>query len=129
MFSLQALEEVELVPPELADEDVRLLPMWALKSFRMDGMRSEAPDAETFDLEKELEQRLGRKCEHLLGLARLIGLKEIKESIRHTRNFIEVQSKTQRRDVNEFQHGVTCLKNIALRQILAILCFCHAIFK
>ena len=30
-LSLEALEEVELVPPELADEDVRLLPMWALK--------------------------------------------------------------------------------------------------
>lgn len=63
----QALEEVELVPPELADEDVRLLPM------------SEAPDADTFDLEEELNQ--------------LIGLKEVKESIRHTRNFIEVQKR------------------------------------
>ncbi|CAJ1402291.1 unnamed protein product [Effrenium voratum] len=61
----QALEEVELVPPELADEDIRNLQV------------SEAPDAESFDLELELEQ--------------LIGLKEAKESIRHTRNFIEVQ--------------------------------------
>ncbi|CAK9019211.1 unnamed protein product [Durusdinium trenchii] len=63
----QALEEVELVPPELADEDVRMLPM------------SEAPDTEQFDLEAELEL--------------LVGLKEVKESIRHARNFIEVQKR------------------------------------
>jgi len=63
----QALEEVELVPPELADEDVRMLPM------------SEAPDPDAFDLEEELNQ--------------LIGLKDVKESIRHTRNFIEVQKR------------------------------------
>lgn len=55
--------------------------------------RSEAPDAETFDLEKELEQPLGSKSSSLGP--RLIGLKEIKESIRHTRNFIEVQSETK----------------------------------
>eukprot|EP00930_Biecheleria_cincta_P022270 TRINITY_DN16279_c0_g1_i2.p1 TRINITY_DN16279_c0_g1~~TRINITY_DN16279_c0_g1_i2.p1 ORF type:complete len:839 (+),score=233.83 TRINITY_DN16279_c0_g1_i2:75-2591(+) len=61
----QALEEVELVPPEQADEDVRSLVM------------SPPPDAEAFDLEQELEG--------------LIGLREIKDSIRHTRNFVEVQ--------------------------------------
>eukprot|EP00440_Ansanella_granifera_P038484 gb/GFBE01041760.1/.p1 GENE.gb/GFBE01041760.1/~~gb/GFBE01041760.1/.p1 ORF type:complete len:831 (+),score=169.35 gb/GFBE01041760.1/:1-2493(+) len=61
----QAMDEVELVPPEQADEDVRSLVM------------SPAPDAESFDLEQELEE--------------LIGLREIKDSIRHTRNFIEVQ--------------------------------------
>eukprot|EP00438_Fugacium_kawagutii_P008634 Skav221667 [mRNA] locus=scaffold1750:310358:317979:+ [translate_table: standard] len=55
------------VPPELADEDVRMLPM------------SEAPDVDTFDLEEELNQ--------------LIGLKDVKDSIRHTRNFIEVQKR------------------------------------
>lgn len=61
----QAVEEVELVPPEMADEDVRQLAM------------SPAPDAETFNLEMELEQ--------------LIGLRDVKESIRHSRNYIEVQ--------------------------------------
>jgi len=59
------VEEVELVPPEMADEDVRQLAM------------SPAPDAETFNLEMELEQ--------------LIGLRDVKESIRHSRNYIEVQ--------------------------------------
>lgn len=61
----QAFDEVELVPPDLADEDVRSLVM------------SPPPDAESFDLEQELEG--------------LIGLREIKDSVRHTRNFVEVQ--------------------------------------
>ncbi|CAK0898423.1 unnamed protein product [Prorocentrum cordatum] len=57
--------EVELVPPELADDDVRQLAF------------VQAPDAESFDLETELQQ--------------LAGLKEVKDSIKHIRNFVEVQ--------------------------------------
>lgn len=61
----QAYDEVELIPPELADEEVRSLAI------------QPAPDLESFDLEKELDA--------------LIGLKEVKETVRHARNFIEVQ--------------------------------------
>mmetsp|Transcript_43939 Transcript_43939/g.135783 ORF Transcript_43939/g.135783 Transcript_43939/m.135783 type:complete len:835 (+) Transcript_43939:122-2626(+) len=61
----QSMDEVEVIPPELADEDVRSLVV------------SDAPDAEAFDLEKELEG--------------LVGLREVKDAIRHARNFIEVQ--------------------------------------
>lgn len=80
--------------------------------------RSEAPDPDAFDLEEELNQCLGfgtcfssprpmisRKFSFFL---RLIGLKDVKESIRHTRNFIEVQpgnprpTRAQSRPENSF---------------------------
>lgn len=61
----QLKEEVELIPPEMADEDV--------KAFVV----APAPDPETFDLEKELSQ--------------LSGLREVKEAVKHCRNFVEVQ--------------------------------------
>jgi len=61
----QSMDEVELIPPELADEDVRSLVV------------TPAPDVDTFDLEKELEG--------------LVGLREVKEALRHARNFVEVQ--------------------------------------
>ena len=80
--------------------------------------RSEAPDPDAFDLEEELNQCLGfgtlwssprpmisRKTSFFL---RLIGLKDVKESIRHTRNFIEVQPGNPRptRDLkNSFGKG------------------------
>mmetsp|Transcript_85202 Transcript_85202/g.182611 ORF Transcript_85202/g.182611 Transcript_85202/m.182611 type:complete len:841 (+) Transcript_85202:103-2625(+) len=61
----QSKDEVELLPPELADNDVKQL------------IISPAPDADTFDLEKELDG--------------LIGLGEVKHALKHARNFIEVQ--------------------------------------
>jgi len=61
----QSMDEVELIPPELADEEVRSLVVVP------------APDVDSFDLEQELEG--------------LVGLREVKDSLRHTRNFIEVQ--------------------------------------
>lgn len=61
----QAQNEVELIPAEQADEEIKQLTV------------SPAPSAESFDLDQALDG--------------LVGLKEVKESIRHIRNFIEVQ--------------------------------------
>lgn len=61
----QTKDEVEVLPPEQADEDIRSLAI------------SPAPDAENFDLDAELD--------------RVSGLQEVKDSLRHARNFIEVQ--------------------------------------
>jgi len=61
----QTKDEIELMAPEQSDEDIRALQV------------SPAPDATAFDLDAELE--------------RLMGLAEVKDSLRHTRNFIEVQ--------------------------------------
>lgn len=63
----QAKDEVELIPPEKVDEDLRHVAI------------SPAPDMESFDLEQELES--------------LIGLKEVKDALKHVRNFIQVQQR------------------------------------
>lgn len=63
----QDLSEVEVVSPELADEELRQL------------IVSPAPDVESFDLEAELEG--------------LVGLRDIREGLRHARNFVEVQKR------------------------------------
>lgn len=60
----QTRDEVELVPPEEAEEEVKSLAV------------SAAPDASSFDVDAALED--------------LVGLEEVKKTLRHARNFIEV---------------------------------------
>lgn len=61
----QSKDEVELVPPEENEDEVKGLQI------------SAAPDARNFDFEAQL--------------AELVGLTEVKDTLKHARNFIEVQ--------------------------------------